>query len=141
MFSKNECVCAPTIHRDLPGGQWSEHAAADIEVWFATISQKRRLNLFAILKGSSSECCYRVFFFTGPAQKSMELVPPNREKWMSLLNMAKISTKKVKVQIRVCHAFTFCCNLGEKIKALQALGHFISGEIWENTIWTSIFTA
>ena len=33
---------------------------------------------------------YRVFFLTGPTQKSMELVPPNTEKLLSSLEMAKI---------------------------------------------------
>ena len=59
---------------------------------------------------------YRVVFLTGPAQKvlSMELVPPNREKLLSLPKMAKIPTKKVKVQVRVCETFTFCCNLEDQ---------------------------
>ena len=42
---------------------------------------------------------------------SMELVPPNRKKWLSSLEMAKIPTKKVKVHVRVCQTFTFCCKL------------------------------
>ena len=35
--------------------------------------------------------------------------------------MAKILTKKVKVQLRVYPAFTLCCKLAEKIKVWQAL--------------------
>ena len=42
---------------------------------------------------------------------SMELVPPNRKKLLSSLEMAKIPTKKVKVHVRVCQTFNFCCNL------------------------------
>ena len=42
---------------------------------------------------------------------SMELVPPNKKKWLSPLEMAKIRTKKVKVCVRVCQTFTFCCKL------------------------------
>ena len=61
------------------------------------------------------------FFWLVPPRKvlSMELVPPKREKWLSLPKMAKIPTKKVKVQLRVCPAFTLCCNLAEKIKVWQ----------------------
>ena len=42
---------------------------------------------------------------------SMDLVPPNRKKWLSSLEMAKIPPKKVKVHVRVCQTFTFCCKL------------------------------
>ena len=35
--------------------------------------------------------------------------------------MAQILTEKVKVQVRVCHTFTFCCNLAEEIKVWRAL--------------------
>ena len=62
-------------------------------------------------------------FWLVPPRKvlSMELVPPNREKWLSSPKMAKILTKKVKVRVRASHTFTFCCNLAEKIKDWQAL--------------------
>ena len=35
--------------------------------------------------------------------------------------MAKIPTKKVKDQVRVCHTFTFWCNLAEQIEIWQIL--------------------
>ena len=44
----------------------------------------------------------------------MELVPLNREKLSTSLNMAKIPTKKVKVQVEACQTFPFCCDLAEK---------------------------
>ena len=47
---------------------------------------------------------------------SMELVPPNREKLLSSPRMAKIPTKKVKVHVKVCQTFTFCCDGARKIK-------------------------
>ena len=63
------------------------------------------------------------FFWLVPPRKvlSMELVPPNREKLLSSLEMAKIPTKKVKVHVRVCETFTFCCNLATKLGVWQAL--------------------
>ena len=70
-------------------------------------------------------------FFTGPAQKalSMELVPPNREKVLTSLNMAKIPTKKVKVQVRVCQTFTLCLNLTEKMEVSDLEFHFFGKDI------------
>ena len=52
---------------------------------------------------------------------SMELVPPNREKLLSSPRMAKIPTKKVKVHVKVCQTFTFCCDRARKIKVWPAL--------------------
>ena len=55
-----------------------------------------------------------VFWLVPPRKVlSMELVPPNREKWLSLPKLAKKPTEKVKVQVRVCQTFTFCWNLAE----------------------------
>ena len=50
-------------------------------------------------------------FVTGSAQKvlSMELVLPNSEK------MAKFLLKKMKVHVRVCQTFTFCCNFWQAL--------------------------
>ena len=42
---------------------------------------------------------------------SIELVPPNREKWLSSPKVAKNPTRKVEVQVRVYQTFTFYCNL------------------------------
>ena len=74
------------------------------------------------------------FFWLVPPRKvlSVELVPPNREKWLSSLEMAKILTKKVKVRVRVCHTITFCWNLAEEIKVWRAL-------TWTFTFLVGIF--
>ena len=53
-----------------------------------------------------------VFSLVPPRKvQSMELVPPNREKWLSSPKVAKNPSEKVKVQVRVCQTFTFYCNL------------------------------
>ena len=44
----------------------------------------------------------------------MQLVPPNKENYLSSPKMAKIPSEKI--QVKVCHTFTFCCNLAEKSK-------------------------
>ena len=77
---------------------------------------------------------HRVFFLLVPPRKvlSMELVPPNRDKWLRAPKMAKIPAKKVKVQVRVCHTFTFCCTLAEKSEGLTDSDldfHFFSWDI------------
>ena len=51
----------------------------------------------------------------------MELVPLNREKLSTSLNMAKIPTKKVKVQVRACQISTFSARLWQKVKVRQTL--------------------
>ena len=51
----------------------------------------------------------------------MKLVPIKREKLLTTLNIAKIPSKKVKVQVEARQTFPFCCNLAEKLKVGQAL--------------------
>ena len=52
---------------------------------------------------------YRVYFFTGPAQKSMEPAPLNRED-------SSIPCKKVKVKVKVCQFLIFSAKLQQKVK-------------------------
>ena len=59
---------------------------------------------------------YRVFRLTGPAQKSMEVVPPNSEKMTKFTRHSNIPTKKVKVQVRACQYLIFSAKLQQKVK-------------------------
>ena len=61
---------------------------------------------------------YRVFFLLVPPRKvlSTELVPPNRERLLSSLEMAKILTKKVKVQVSARHTLISSAKLQQKLK-------------------------
>ena len=71
-----------------------------------------------------------VFWLVPPRKVlSMELVPPNREKWLSSPKVAKKPFEKVKVQVRVCQTFTFYCNLAGTF--------FMCGRVW---LWLSLFS-
>ena len=54
------------------------------------------------LKSLSKSLHVQGVFFTGPAQKSMELVPPSCERMTKFTEGSNIPTKKVKVQVRAC---------------------------------------
>ena len=58
---------------------------------------------------------------------SMELVPPNREKWLSSQKLAKILTKRVKVQVRAGQTLISLALSQENVK------------VWQTLTWTFTF--
>ena len=56
----------------------------------------------------------KFFYWSHP--KIMELVPPNSEKYQSSQNVAKIPSKKVKVQVNACKTLIFSAKLQQKGK-------------------------
>ena len=68
------------------------------------------------------------FHWSRPAKiLSVELVPPNREKLLSSQRMAKILTKKVKVQVRAGQTLIFLALSQQKVK------------VWQTLTWTFTF--